>query len=109
MSVRAVLTDVFLWLGVGLTAISCLGVVAMRDVYERLHFSAPGVLGAVCVAVAVVIKDSFSLVGDQAVLIAVFLLIASPILTHATARAARVDAHGEWGLRPEEEVEVEER
>ncbi len=108
MSVRTILTDVFLWLGVGLVVVSCLGVLVLRGVFERLHFSSPAVLGATFVAVAVVIKESFSVIGDQVLVIAVFLLLASPILTHATARAARVDAHGEWELRPEEKVEIEE-
>ncbi len=108
MSVRTILTDVFLWLGVGLVVVSCLGVLVMRGVFERLHFSSPAVLGAAFVAVAVVIKESFSVIGDQVLVIAVFLLLASPILTHAAARAARVDAHGKWELRPEEKVEIEE-
>lgn len=108
MTARHVFTDVFLWLGVGLELIACLGVLVMRGTFERLHFSSPGILGAVCIAAAVVIKDSFSLIGDKAILIAVFVLIGSPILTHATARAARIDAHGDWRLRAEEQVEVEE-
>lgn len=108
MSLRVILTNVFLWLGVGLELISCLGVVVMRDTYSRLHFSSPGILGGVCIAVAVVIKDSFSLIGDNTIVVAVFLVLASPLLTHATARAARIDEHGEWGLRREEDIEVEE-
>ena len=108
MSARALLTDLFLWFGVALVVVSCLGVLVMRDVFERLHFSSPAMLGAACVAVAVLIKDSFAVVGDQVVLIALFLLLGSPILTHATARAARVDARGDWRLRPEDEVEIED-
>lgn len=108
MSTRIILSDIFLWLGVGLLVVSCLGVLVMRGVFDRLHFSSPAVLGAVFVVVAVLVKDSFSVIGDQALLVAVFLLVGSPILTHATARAARVDAHGDWRLRPEDKVEIEE-
>lgn len=108
MSARTILTDAFLWLGVALVVVSCVGVLVMRGALERLHFSGPAVLGAVFVAVAVLIKDSFSVIGDQALLIAAFLLLASPILTHAAARATRVDAKGDWRLRPEDEVEIEE-
>jgi multicomponent Na+:H+ antiporter subunit G len=108
VTVRVVLTNVFLWLGVGLVLMSCLGVLVMRDVYSRLHFSSPAVLGALCIAVAVIIKDSFSLIGDNTIAIAVFVLVTSPLLTHATARAARIARHGEWGLRPEDDVEIEE-
>ena len=109
MTLRTILTNVFLWLGVGLELISCLGVLVMREAYSRLHFSSPGVLGAVCIAVAVVIKESFSLVGDNTIAVAVFVLLASPILTHATGRAARIEERGEWGIGPDESIEVEER
>ena len=71
----------------------------MGDVYDRLHFSAPGMLGFVCMAAAVLVQNSFSLVGDKALLVAVFLLISSPILTHATARATRIARRHPPGAR----------
>jgi multicomponent Na+:H+ antiporter subunit G len=104
---RHVISDVFLWIGVALNLIACLGVLVMRDTLERLHYTAPALLGAICIAVAVVIKDSFSLTGDKAILIALFLIVASPIVTHATARAARIDQRGDWRLSEAENVEVE--
>jgi monovalent cation/proton antiporter MnhG/PhaG subunit len=106
--VRSVLTNVFLWLGVGCLVLSSLGVVIMRDVFARLHFSSPGVLGVVCVSIAVVIKDSFSLIGDQAVLIALFVLVTAPVLTHSVARAARIDSRDRWELDRDEGVEIED-
>lgn len=107
MTARQLVADVLLWAGVLLTLISCLGVLVMRDAYARLHFSSPAILGTVCIAVAVVVEDSFSLIGDKAILIALFLVVASPILTHATARAVRIVTRGDWPLTPEERVEVE--
>ena len=106
MSVRHVIVDVFLWLGVALTLIGCLGVVLMRSVYDRLHFSSPPTLGAACIAIAVVVQKSFSLVGDKSILVAVLLIVLSPLLTHAAGRAARVVEHGDWRI---EESEAEER
>ncbi len=108
MSVRHLLIDVFLILGVALVLISCLGVVAFRNVYDRLHFSAPAVLGAICITVAVVVKESFSLVGDKAILVTVFLIVVAPVATHAIGRAARTAQHGDWRIRPGDNVEVEE-
>ena len=89
MTGRQAVIDVFLVLGVVLVLISCLGVVAFGEVHDRLHFSGPAVLGAVCITVAVLVKESFSLVGDKTILIAVFLLVVAPIATHAIGRAAR--------------------
>jgi monovalent cation/proton antiporter MnhG/PhaG subunit len=108
MTARHLISDVLLWVGVGLNLVACLGVVVMRDVYSRLHYSSPAVLGAVCIGVAVVVKDSFSLIGDNTILIVVFLLVVSPIVTHAAARASRVDAHGDWRLGPHDDIEVED-
>lgn len=102
MTLRHVLVDVFLWLGVVLTLIGCLGVVLMRTAYDRLHFSSPPVLGVACIAIAVVVQNSFSLVGDKSILIAVLLIVVSPLLTHATGRAARLVEHGDWRVADEE-------
>lgn len=108
MSTRHLVSDVFLWGGVGLELLACVGVVAMRDPYARLHFSSPAVLGALLIAVAVVVKESFSFVGNNTILVAIFLFVVSPILTHASARAFRIDAHGDWRLGPHDDVEVED-
>lgn len=105
MSIRQIVVDVFLWLGVALTLIGCLGVVLMRTVYDRLHFSSPMTLGAACIAIAVVVQKSFSLVGDKSILIAVLLIVLSPLLTHAVGRAARIVEHGDWRLQDSEAEE----
>ena len=99
----------FLWLGVALVLICCLGVLVFPDVYDRLHFSSPLPLAAVCIAAAVVLHEDFSLIGDKAILVSVFLLVASPVLTHATGRAARIAERGDWRIGAEEEIEVEDR
>jgi multicomponent Na+:H+ antiporter subunit G len=105
MTVRHLVVDVFLWLGVALTLLGCLGVVLMRTGYDRLHFASPAVLGAVCIAIAVVVQKSFSLVGDKSILVAVLLIVLSPLLTHATGRAARVVERGDWRVTDEEAEE----
>lgn len=106
---RTVITDVFLWLAVALCLVSCIGLLVAPTVLDRLHFLGPSVLGGVCLAVAVLVQNSFSLVGDQALLVAFLLLVCSPVLTHAAARAARAVDHGTWRIRPDESVEFRER
>jgi multicomponent Na+:H+ antiporter subunit G len=108
MTMRHVITGVLLWSGVALNLVAAVGVMAMRDAYDRLHFPAVATLGAVLVAVAVLVEKSFSLVGDEALLIAAFLLVAAPVLTHATARAIRIAQRGDWRLQEQEKIEVEE-
>ncbi len=81
----------------------------MRTAFDRLHFSAVATLGAVSIAVAVVVQHSFSLVGDGALVVAAFLVATCPILTHATARAIRISERGDWSLVDEDGAEVEDR
>jgi monovalent cation/proton antiporter MnhG/PhaG subunit len=109
MSVRHLVTEVFLWLGVALNLFAAVGVLVMRHAFDRLHFPAVATLGALFIAIAVVVEKSFSLVGDESLLIGVFLVVVSPILTHATARAIRIDAHGDWRAQESEHIEVEEK
>jgi multicomponent Na+:H+ antiporter subunit G len=88
MSFGAVASSMLLWLGVALELLCCVGVLVMRGVYSRLHFSAPAGLGAIAIALAVLIRQGFSLIGDKALLVAFVLLLAAPVVSHATARAA---------------------
>lgn len=107
MSARDILVDVLLILGVALALVCCLGVLAFRTVHDRLHYGSPSTLGAVLIAIAVVVKESFSLVGDKAILIAVFLVAVTPVVTHAIGRAARTAEEGDWTIHAEERIDIE--
>jgi monovalent cation/proton antiporter MnhG/PhaG subunit len=107
MSVRTILVDVLLALGVGVELIACLGVVAMRDVYDRLHFLAPSALGGILIAAAVLVREGPSMIGLKGLLLAAFLLATSPILAHVTSRAARINQNGDWMPQRGERIEAE--
>jgi monovalent cation/proton antiporter MnhG/PhaG subunit len=96
MSVRDVIVYALLGLGVGCELLACLGIVAMRGVYDRLHYIAPSILGAILVAAAIWVREGPSVIALQATLLGLFLLAAGPVLTHATARAARISERGDW-------------
>jgi multicomponent Na+:H+ antiporter subunit G len=81
--------------GVGLEIFCAVGVLAMRSAYARLHYTAPAGLGALLLAIAVLLREGFSLIGDKALLIAVFVLVSSPVLSHVTARAAHIREYGD--------------
>jgi monovalent cation/proton antiporter MnhG/PhaG subunit len=84
-------------LGIAVTWLSCLGVLLMRDPYDRLHYTAPAAaLAPVLIAAAVVVEQGLSAAGIKAVLIALVLVGTNPVLGHATARAARIREHGQW-------------
>src|SRR6266545_5020513 len=80
----------------------------MRDAYDRLHFTAPATtIAPLAIAAAVVLEESLSAAGIKALLVALVLLATNPVLTHATARAARVRALGEWTVQEGEQVQGE--
>jgi len=103
MTVGDILVAVFLILGVGVELVCCIGVLAMRGVYDRLHYTGPASFGAVLIAAAIVVREGLlSQIGVKAILIAAVLLVVSPVLLHATARAARLRERGELQAQPHE-------
>jgi multicomponent Na+:H+ antiporter subunit G len=103
MSLRQLAVIALLVVGVGVTLLSCLGVLVMRDAYDRLHYTTPAaVLAPVAIAAAVVVEERLSAAGVKAVLVALVLVVTNPVLGHATARAARIRRFGEWTVQAEE-------
>ena len=87
---RETIAAVLLFGGVALELAAALGVVAMRGVLQRVHYTGLAMVGSVPVAAAVVVRESFSLASLGPLLLCGYLLISSPLLTHMTARAAGV-------------------
>ena len=97
MSKTQLAIDALLALGCLATILAAMGVLVMKDLYERLHYlSLPSDIAVWCFALAVVLDKHFSQAGIKAVLIAVVLFVMNAVLTHATARAARVRQFGRW-------------
>lgn len=100
---RDVIVALLLCLGVAAALMSCLGVLLMGNALDRLHFTAPaGAVSPVLFAAAVFVEEPFTSAAVKAVLIAGLVIVTTPVLTHATARAARVREHGEWKVLAEE-------
>ena len=108
MNSRSVIAYALLGCGVSLEVIAALGLLAMRDVYDRLHYVGPAALGAPLVAAAVWVYEGPSQIALEATVVAVIVLVVSPALAHGTARAARISEHGDWRPQAEEGIEVEE-
>lgn len=103
MSVGGVIVWALLAVGVAAQLAGVVGVVLADDVYERLHFTGPAsIFGPFCLAFAIVIDEGpLSQAGLKSTLVALLLLALSPILVHATARAAYVRERGSLGPLPE--------
>lgn len=87
MTARDVIAGVLVVAGTGLQVLACLGVALMRDPLDRLHYLGPSSLAGLLLAAALVVQESFSLIGNKAILLALLVLVTSPVLAHVTARA----------------------
>jgi multisubunit Na+/H+ antiporter MnhG subunit len=97
---RDVCADVLLGLAVLTVAGAALGVLLMRDAYQKLHFVTPAALVApVLVALAVLLQMGLYENAGETCLALFFMVIAGPYLSHATMRAIRIREKGDW--RPE--------
>lgn len=97
MSVREILADVLLALAVATVLASSIGILVMRDVYQKLHYVTPAALVApVMVGLAVLARSGLTEDTAETWLALIFIVIAGPFLTHATIRAARIREKGDW-------------
>ena len=104
MIVRDIFADVLLGLAVLVVLSASVGVLVMRDAYQKLHFVTPAALVApALVALAVFVQmDLYENTGETFLALA-FMAIAGPYLSHATVRAIRIREKGDWRLRQGEE------
>jgi multisubunit Na+/H+ antiporter MnhG subunit len=105
MSWRAVAAVVLLIAGGLIELIAVLGLCVMRNVYDRLHYVGVAGVGGFLVAVAVLVRESFSLIGDKALLVGVVLVLAGPVLVQSTVRSLLIRELGDWRAKTREETE----
>ena len=87
MTFRDVVTWSLVIAAGSLELLACAGVALMRDALDRLHYGGPTALAAVCAGGAVLAHGGWSLIGMRAILLALILVVTTPVLTQATARA----------------------
>ncbi|MGH9063723.1 MAG: cation:proton antiporter [Acidimicrobiales bacterium] len=97
MIVRDVFSDILLGLAVAVVLASSLGVLVMRDVYQKMHFVGPAAIVApALVALAVLVQEGYAESTTETWLALLFVVIAGPVVGHATIRAARIREKGDW-------------
>jgi multisubunit Na+/H+ antiporter MnhG subunit len=105
VSWRAVAAVILLVAGGLLELIAVLGMCVMRDVYDRLHYVGLAGFGALLISVAILVRESFSLIGDKALLVGLVLVLVGPILVQTTARSLLIRELGDWKTRARERAE----
>jgi multicomponent Na+:H+ antiporter subunit G len=106
VSWRAVVAVILLIAGGLLELIAVLGTCVMRDAYDRLHYPGLAGFGAFLISVAVLVRESFSLIGDKALLVGVFLVLSGPILGQTTVRSLLIRELGDWRTKAREREET---
>jgi multicomponent Na+:H+ antiporter subunit G len=96
---RDIVSGVLLGLAVVIVITASVGVLLMRDPYQKLHFVTPAALVApALVALAVLVQTGLDENSGETCLALLFMVIAGPFLSHATIRALRVREKGDWCL-----------
>src|SRR5215472_16616216 len=104
-----ILADVLLAVGAGAALLPSVGILVVRDFYERLHYMGPaGSLGVVAVVASLVLTDPLSSASIKVVIVGVLLVVSNSVLTHATARAGRIHQLGDWKPQKGEKMVSEE-
>jgi multisubunit Na+/H+ antiporter MnhG subunit len=101
---RSAASVVLVFIGVGLGVIATLGVVVMRDWQDRVHYGGLSALGVVFVALSVLVRESFSVIGDKALATGLLMLVAAPIASHVIMRSGRIRTLGDWRRNVDETV-----
>jgi multisubunit Na+/H+ antiporter MnhG subunit len=103
--VSGVMTLILLIAGLVLDAFAVLGLVVMRDAFDRLHYVGVAGFGALLIGISILVRESWSLIGDKALATGALLVIIGPVLVHTTARSFRTRERGNWTEGIEQEVE----
>lgn len=89
------LVEALIVFALAVTWLSCLGLLVMRNVLQRLHFVTPiATLATIAIAAALLISEPFSQVGIKVLLVLGLGLGSNAVLAHATAAAAYTREHG---------------
>ena len=95
--VRDIGADVLLGLAVAVVISASVGVLVMRDPYQKLHFVTPAALIApILVTLAVLVRMGLTENTAETCVALGFMVIAGPFLSHATVRAIRIREKGDW-------------
>ncbi len=99
MILKDVVSDTLLGLAVAIVLGASVGVLVMRDAYQKLHFVTPAALVAPSlVALAIFVQVGLLENTGETLLALLFMVIGGPFLSHATMRAIRVREKGDWRL-----------
>ena len=99
------IATVLLVIGAVLELFSVLGLVVMRDVFDRLHYVGLAGWGGLLIGISILVRESWSLIGDKALATGGVLVLIGPVVVHTTVRSFRTRERGDWREGIEREAE----
>jgi multisubunit Na+/H+ antiporter MnhG subunit len=109
VSWREVVASVLLIAGTAVEVVAVLGLCVMRDAFDRLHYVGLVGFGALLIAFSILVRESFSLIGDKALLVGAVLVLGGPILVQTSARSLLIRELGDWRAKLDDATEEEPR
>jgi monovalent cation/proton antiporter MnhG/PhaG subunit len=88
-----------------LVLVSVLGMMRMRDPYQRMHYiSPPAALSAIFITIAIFLQQGLKPESFKALFTTLILIGMNTIVTHTAARAFRIAEVEDWRPKKGEEV-----
>jgi monovalent cation/proton antiporter MnhG/PhaG subunit len=106
---QTIVVDVLVGVAVVLNLLSAIGAMAMKDAYQRLHYLAPpSSLAPFLLTIALFVGVPDHQAGFKMLLVLVLVNAINGVVTHATARAARLRDDLPYGDTTPEERAAQE-
>ena len=109
MTTASIVTWILLIAGMASFLLTSVGMLLARDVYQRIQYTYPtATAGLVAVVAAILIHKSISQAGVKTLVTGLIVFWTNPVISHATARAARVRKFGNWLPSDKENIHAAE-
>jgi multisubunit Na+/H+ antiporter MnhG subunit len=107
MALTEIITGILLGLAVLMAVFSCVGVLAMRNAFQRLQFcSAVVAFCPVLIAMAVWMGHPDATARIKVLLVGLVLLVMNSVLATATAKATRIRETSHWEPHADEKIPI---
>ncbi len=107
MTIANILIWILLIAGMASFLLTSVGMLLGRDVYQRIQYTYPAAtVGLVAVVAAILIHKSISQAGIKTLVTGLIVFWTNPVVSHATARAARVRKLGHWLPGDQENIQA---
>ncbi|MFH1826027.1 MAG: monovalent cation/H(+) antiporter subunit G [bacterium] len=94
-----ILANLFFGLGIFFSIFGVWGLLSFPDVFTRLHPAGKaGTAGVLSIFIGLILQTGWSPITMRIILIAIFIIITSPVATHVIARGALESKIKPWGI-----------